>query len=229
MDVNTAIWAAGLIGFIVSAVELLARYRDDPLRALWSWPALSYALINGGAGLLAAWWLATFSKSLVAVDPVAHPIAVDGVKLTIVAGFGSLAVLRTSLMKLRTVGGDDISVGPAVIVDQLLSVVDRGVDRHLAEHRSQIAAQLASQIDFVQQSSSLVALCLVLLQNPSPIEAQQMTTVRSALAGRTDMPDSIKNMSLVLALLGLVGQKVLAEAVKCVQTGTGAPAPKPPP
>lgn len=217
MDVTEAIWLAGLIALLVSYVELLARYRDDPVRAVLSWPAFSFGLINGAAGLLTAWWISNYFPTLAAFDPRASHLVIDPAKLMIVAGLGSLAILRTSLMKLHTSAGDDISVGPAVIIDQLLSVVDRGVDRHLAEHRADLAARFAAKINFAQQSSSLVALCLVLLQNSSPLEAQQIRAARDGLAGRADMPDQIKSMSLILALLGLVGERVLSQAVDSVQ------------
>lgn len=218
MSVAMAAWLAGLIALAVSYVELLARYRDDPLRAVLSWPAFSYGLINGGAGLLAAWWISTYFPSLAtAAKAGLEGVSVDPVKLAIIAGLGSLAVLRTSLMKLHTGAGDDISVGPAVIIDQLLSVVDRGVDRHLAERRAQLAGALAAKIDFPTQSSSLVALCLVLLQNSTAAEALQIQAARDGLAGRLDMPGKVKSMSLVLALLGLVGERVLSEAVDRVQ------------
>jgi hypothetical protein len=103
-----------------------------------------------------------------------------------------------------------------VIIDQLMSVVDRAVDRHLAQHRAELASQLAGQINFDTHRTSLVSLCLVLLQNPSLTEQQQMTTVSQALAGRTDIPPTLKSKTLLLALLGLVGEKVLREAVKQV-------------
>ena len=225
MTVGGGIILAGVIGLFAAYVELLARYRDDPWRAVWSWPAFAYAIINGGAALLVGWWLATFFPALVtAADPdtVAaltqqkKSIPVDGTRLAIVAGLGSLAVMRTSLLKLRVNSGDEIAIGPAVIVDQLLAVVDRSVDRHLAEPRAAIASELVGQIDFDLHRTSLVALCLVLLQNPSPTEQQQMSSVSQALAGRTDIPSSTKATSLLLTLLGLVGEVVLRQAVKQV-------------
>ncbi|HZZ89985.1 MAG TPA: hypothetical protein VFE13_16780 [Caulobacteraceae bacterium] len=213
MTATEGIVVAGLIGIVVAYAELLARYRDDPMRAVLSWPAFSYALVNGGAGLLAAWWLSSFFPSIVAATGAK---SIDGAKLAVVGGFGALAVMRTSLLKLKLNSGDEVSVGPAVIVDQLLTVVDRSVDRHLAERRATIASELAGRIDFQRDGTSLVALCLVLLQNPSATEQQQMSAVLQGLNGRTDIPANIKATSLLLALLGLVGETVLRQAVKQV-------------
>jgi hypothetical protein len=212
---------AGLIGLLLAYAELLARYRDNPVRAVWSAPAFTYALVNAFTCLLAAWWILTFSKDLVTPTSgatLAHQEGdVDAAKLAIIAGFGALAVLRTSLLKLRMNSGDDISVGPAVIIEQLLSIVDRSVDRHLAKRRSRIASELAADFSFSRQSTSLVSLCLTLLQNPSPTETQQMTSVRNALAGRNDLSARVKTMSLMLTLLELVGEAVLREAVAAIR------------
>jgi len=210
----TAITIAALIGGISALVELLARYRDDPARAILSVPAAAYAVINAVAAILAGWWLVLFQFSLVA-DPQ-YPHLVSVARLAVIAGFGSLLVMRTSLLRLRMPGGDEISVGPAVIVEQLLSVIDRGVDRHLAVRRAQIASVLAPKIDFTRHNSELVSLCLVLLQNPTADEEQRMTAVSRALAGRNDIDDRVKAMSLILALLGLVGETVLVQAVDAI-------------
>jgi hypothetical protein len=221
MSAILGVLGAGMIGLLLAYAELLARYRDNPIRAIWSAPAFVYALVNACTGLLAAWWILTFARTMVAPassPPAAPPdSAVDAAKLAMIAGFGALAVLRASLLKLRMNSGEDISVGPAVIIEQLLSVVDRSVDRHLAKRRSRIASELAVGFAFNQQSTSLVSLCLTLLQNPSPTETQQMTSVRNALAGRHDLSQRVKTMSLMLTLLELVGESVLREAVAAIR------------
>jgi hypothetical protein len=222
LTVTGAIWVAGLIAFLVAGAELLARYRDDPVRALWSVPAFAYEIVNGLTGVLAAWWIAEFFPTAVA-KPGATGI--DPLKLAVVAGFGALVVLRSSLMKLRIANGQDISVGPAVIVEQLLSVIDRSVDRHLARRRAGIATELSEHLVFERDNAALVSLCLVLLQNPTPAEEQEMTAVSRALAGRTDLAPRVKKMMLLLALLGVVGEQVLRQAVKALQVPVDGPEP----
>lgn len=220
MTVTGGVLLAGLFAFVAAGVELLARYRDNPLGAVWSWPAFVYELVNGVAAVAAAGWLIQFFPT-----PVENAAGdIDPLKLALVAGLGSLAVFRTSVMKLRISNGQDISVGPAVIVEQLLSVVDRSVDRHLAGPRAHVAAELAEKLVFERDNDSLVALCLVLLQNPTPNEEQEMTTLSRTLAGRTDMPPKVKKMIMLLALLGVVGEQVLREAVASLHE----PAPPPP-
>lgn len=221
MTVTIAIYVAGVIALAAAAVELLARYRDNPLRALLSLPSVSYMLVNGLAGAGTAWWLDQFFPKMVST-PAGN---VDPIKLAIVAGFGSLVVLRTSVMKLRVASGQDISIGPAVIIDQLLSVIDRGVDRSLAGPRAKIVAELAEKFVFDRDNLALVSLCLGLLQNPTASEEQETTSLSRSLAGRSDISPKVKKMILLLALLGVVGENVLRQAVMSLQEPDTAPPP----
>jgi len=231
MPTTWGIVGAGLIASLVAYSELLSRYQDDPWRAVQTRQALAYGLVNAGAGLLAAWWLATFFPNLVATAETANKTGaapvVDGLKLTVIAGFGALVAMRTSLLKLRMPNGDDVSFGPALIIDRFMAVLDRGVDRKMAEYRCAVAASLAGKINFDQQSASLVSLCIVSLTNPAATDEQQVTGVMRALAGRTDISPYVKSMSLLLTLLGLVGEPVLRKNVDEV-TGAGASSPPPP-
>lgn len=211
-----AIFAA-LIAGAAGGAELAARYRDDPIRALFSFPAGLYLLLNAGAGYAAAFMLSRFAPEtfLVGGKP-------DVLMLALAAGFGSLAALRVSIVKLK-VGADELSVGPALVIDQVLKVVDRGVDRHLASHRATIAEELASSIDFEDHGMSLVATCIALLQNASADEQNRMIELARGLGGRDDIPPLTKTVNLILALLGLVGEHVLRAAIKVVQADPPPP------
>ena len=206
---TAAIWAALLAG-AAGASELAARYRDDPLRALRSWPAILYLALNAVTALAAAFLLVRFAPSQFA--PSGRP---DIVQIALTAGFGSLAVMRLSVVRLK-VGADEISVGPALVIEQVLKVVDRGVDRHLAAHRATVADALADRIDFANQGMPLVVTCIALLQNASAEEQTRLIDVARGLAGRADLPARVKSISLILALLGVVGEKVLRAAVASV-------------
>jgi len=203
---------AGLIASAAGAAELTARYKDDPLRALLSWPAGLYVLLNAGSAVAVAFLLTRFASETFA--PAGRP---DVLLIAMAAGFGSLAALRLSIVKLK-VGSDEVSVGPALVIEQVLKVVDREVDRHLASHRASIADELASRIEFAKQGMPLVITCIALLQNASAEEQTRMIDVARGLSGREDIPPQVKAISLVLALLGLVGEKVLRAAVDVVVT-----------
>src|SRR4051812_7113415 len=99
MSNDWGIVVAALIGGVVAYVELLARYRDDPWRAVASAPAFAYALVNGAAAALVAWWVATFFPQIVtsvsatelkSLQDAGAAVPVDNVKLAVAAGFGAL-------------------------------------------------------------------------------------------------------------------------------------------
>src|SRR5436190_13887717 len=129
------------------------------------------------------------------------------------AGFGAMAVFRSSLFTVRA-GDRDISVGPASFLQIALDAADREVDRNRGGSRSSVVSQLMENVSFSKASVALPALCLALMQN-LPQEEQQ------ALARTIDGIRSLKNLSdparvslLGLALLNLVGQDVLTSAVR---------------
>ena len=91
---KTWIWVA-LIGFGVGAVELIARYRDDPRRALTTLPALTYIIVNVAAGI-------TILAILNSVQPEwLFPKQDPGsgqqqLYLILTAGFGAVALFRST-------------------------------------------------------------------------------------------------------------------------------------
>lgn len=209
---------AALIGGAAAAAELAARYKDDPLRALVSAPSALYMLFNAAAAFAAVYLLDRFAPKLIH----GHDGVVDIFAAALLAGFGSLSVMRMSVIKLR-VGADEVSVGPALVIEQVLRVVDRSVDRLLAVRRAELADELSERFNFDTQGLSLVAVSIALLQNASAEEQTRMTEVARALMGRSDLPSRMKAASLVLALLGLVGERVLRSAIDTVSDPPAQP------
>ena len=47
------------LGGLVALAEMLARYRDEPFRAVCSWASAAYLLTNGGASCVALYVIKT--------------------------------------------------------------------------------------------------------------------------------------------------------------------------
>src|SRR4051794_7891112 len=96
---GTAYFIVALVGGVLGMCELLSRYRDEPWRAVVSWTALLYILINAGASLLAL-FLVNVWKPTFGLNPT-----IDGAKLQIiwilVAGLGAMAFFRSSIFTFR--------------------------------------------------------------------------------------------------------------------------------
>ena len=120
--------AAGF-GGAIGIGELVARYRDSPMRAVLTIPAMFYVAVNA----VAAWAALLFISANQWDFGQASP-AIPWWQ-TVVAGFTAMGVFRSSLFNVR-VGDTDVAVGPAAFLSIMLSAADRAVDRARAEPRA---------------------------------------------------------------------------------------------
>jgi hypothetical protein len=208
---------AALLAYFVSLAELLTRYKDDPWVATTSLPSLIYTIINALLAVAAVWLLLNYFPHAFSDVPNSDNAGAskepyDPIKVALVCGFGSLAVLRAGVLKVR-IHHSDISVGPAILIDQVLKIVDRLIDRKLADKRSTIAAELAKNVSFPTQGTELILLCLALLQNHNAEEKAKLETLYENLSAKSGISDPTKTTILICALLESLGEKALRNAV----------------
>lgn len=218
--------AAMAIGGVVGAVEILGRYRHAPARAVLTGNGVVYILINVGAAWAAYYMLnefQVFKDRTVAKDLVS----------VLTAGFGSLVFMRSSIFKVR-VGESDIGIGPAAVLDTLLLIADRGVDRREAVARAQDVTELVSRVrDPRVVAKMLTKYSLALMQNVDERTSQDLGDAVSKIMADPEIPDPIKIDIVALRLGIVVGPDVLEAAVAALgdrlnTTSIEAP-PKPPP
>lgn len=204
---------AGLIGSGVAIGELVSRYRDAPFRAILTPPAWIYIALNAGASLAALAIARAFNWKF-GVEGTSADAAVRWTQ-TLVAGFGAMALFRSSLFIVR-IGDQDVGMGPSAFLTNVLGAADRGVDRHRADERSKLVGNVMKDVDFTKAYQSLPAFALGLMQNV-PAETQtQLGRQVDALRAST-MPDPARVLLLGLLLMNVVGGEVLQSAV----TGLG--------
>ena len=114
-----------LLGAGVAVGELVTRYRDAPSSTLRSGPALLYTALNAAASLAALALVHVFGWQFGVSS--SNPEAVRWTQV-LVAGFGAMALFRSSLFIVK-VGGQDLGIGPGGVLQSLLAAADRGVDR----------------------------------------------------------------------------------------------------
>ena len=220
------------IGGAVGIVEIMARYRYAPLRAALSLSGYLYVLVNIVGSGIAFYLLVVFWSDQTAHDPK------EIVKLVAAAGFGSLVVLRSSVFKVR-VGDTDVGIGPAAVLDTLLLIADRGVDRREAVSRAQDVSALVAHVkDFRVIASMLTKYSLALMQNVDEKTSKDLGEAIGKILGDPEIPDAIKMDIVALRLGVVVGPDVLEAAVEALgdrlnavqQMGGGTtPAPAPVP
>jgi hypothetical protein len=221
-------WIDGLIVFLIGSSvgvgELVARYRDEPRRAILTRPAMLYVGINGFASIFALVAIRTFGWT---TDAASTDEATRLVNL-LLAGFGAMAVFRTSLFVVR-VGTNDVGVGPVAFLQILLGATDRGVDRKRASERAEKVVRIMGNLDPSLAYNALPAFAIMLMQNLTLEDQQAIGDQVKALAQPSDVPEQAKILNVGLLLMNFVGEEVLEDAVRGIRgqlkpTGVRLPA-----
>jgi len=195
-----------LLGGLVGIGELSSRYRDAPGRAISCLSAGIYVALNLAATLAAL--------ALIRVFDVKFGLTGDKLRWTqvLVAGFGAIAVFRTSVFIAR-VGDQDVGMGPSGVLQAMLKVADRGVDRSRAKARAKEVAKAMTGVSFEKAQVALPAYCFALMQNVTQEEQEAVAERIVGKLRKANMPDSTKALALGLALMNIVGDGVLLAAV----------------
>jgi hypothetical protein len=202
-----------LIGGGVGAVELLGRYLYAPMRAIFTTSGLVYIFVNMLAAAAAFYIIGphgfdTFDSQAKPSDPA----NLAELKTVLLAGFGALAFMRSSIFTVR-VGDSAIGIGPAAILDTLLMVADRGVDRREAILRAREVTDLLAGVDPVRGATLLTSYCFALMQNVSKEEQQKIEEAVQKIASAQSYDAEIRLDLIALALSRVVGPTVLEAAI----------------
>jgi hypothetical protein len=198
--------AAAYIGALVGMGEIVARYRDAPERALRTISAGLYVFINAVASAVAMYAVWTFNLATAATGPRTM------IQQIFLAGFGAMALFRTSVFTVR-VADHDIGIGPVAFLQVVLGATDRAVDRIRADARATAISTSMAGVSFIRAQAALPAFCLALMQNVPADEQNAVATSTKALIGSKELDDETKVRNLGLALMNVVGDRVLQTAV----------------
>jgi len=195
------------LGGLVGAAELVARYRDAPARAIRSQPALFYVTVNAAAAAAALGLVRAFDWQF-------GMEGAEEVRWTqvLVAGFGAMALFRSSLFVVRA-GDQDVAVGPQSVLQIILTAADRSVDRLRGGARARRVASIMQGVSYDLAKDALPVLCLALMQNVPAEEQKALGLSLGALEQNTNIGPAAKILPLGLALMNVVGEDVLAGAV----------------
>lgn len=195
-------------GAAIGTSELVSRYRDAPFRALLTRPALLYIVLNALASVGAL----ALIRQMRWLDDVGGGDASSKLVIqAMVAGLGAMALFRSSLFMVR-VGSTDVGVGPAGFLQVLLSAADRACDRTRAGPRAKAVGEIMQGISFSKAKQALPTLCFNLMQNVSAEEQRTFGIAVKELEA-AEMDEVFKSNNLGLALMNVVGEDLLRQAV----------------
>lgn len=121
--------AVFLLTYSIAVIEVADNAKYKTFQVTFSLPGFLYAFVNGAIGALALFLMHTFGLNVELNDKTLHPSA-SYVAEILVVGFGSLAVLRSSIIKFS-----DSSFGPDQFVNKVLNLVkDKLEEKKLSKY-----------------------------------------------------------------------------------------------
>lgn len=200
---------AAAIGATAGGVELLQRYRDAPWRTMREAASFFYLLLNAIASTIAYHLVLVFDVRF----GLTAPAQVAAVQV-MVAGLAAVAFFRTTLFTVKS-GDSVIEIGPSAMMEALLTVTDRTIDRSRAERRATDVPVIMAGVDFPKASEALPAFCFGAMQNVTDLEQKAAREAVTKIAG-TSLSNGLKVNLLGLLLVNLSGLPVLRTAVKAL-------------
>jgi hypothetical protein len=179
---------------------MFSRYQEAPLRTLSSPGALIRIAVNAAASGIALW--------IIKAHPFweAQPIE-NAAGQVLAAGFGALALLRLSLK--AKFGDQDISFGPASLVDSILAAADRDANRASAAATVREAFEVKRKASLDIIATRLAPLCVEMPQTLSDTERRALYDQIKRCIERADCSDSEKSLLILAALARVVGWDVV--------------------
>jgi len=203
--------AVAILGGLVGSAELISRYRDAPVRAVYNLPAAIYTALNVAASIAAL--------KVIHVYGWKFGIAATGEGLRWaqvgIAGTAAMALFRTSLFTVHA-GDRDIGVGPSSFLQIFREASDRAVDRLRAKARGDQVSKLMDGIAYDKASEGLPPYCLALMQNV-PNDEQVKLAESLKLLSSAAIDPAVKVRILGLQLMNVVGPNVLIAAVESLR------------
>jgi hypothetical protein len=190
-----------LCGAFVGISEIISRYRDEPLRATLNSYGGAYVAVNGLISTLAFGLLIRYPTQLFPA------VASDSLLTATVAGFGAMVVLRSKLFIFRTEEGKEYSIGPSIVVETLLRVLDRKIDRLRASERQRRVVQRMQEITDFEAAAAYLEASLLSFQNLTQEEKAEIARVIDQYRQQTSWPPALRTMAIGFAFLTIAGEE----------------------
>ena len=211
-------------GCLLGASEIISRYRDEPMKAVFNVYGATYLVTNASISLAAFMLLARYHDTLV---PSAVPRN-DGILMAIVAGFGAMVILRSKLFLYHSGDGKEIPIGPDLVADRMLKVIDRKIDRQRAAARELLVFDLMHKYTKYGVTSEFFRISLGSFQNLSEEEKVDYKQKAEQLE-KLPLSETLKVMALGFLFLDLSGEANLRDVCAILDQHLAAPDPPPAP
>lgn len=203
-------FASAALGGIVAYVELLNRYNTHFGGIIRAVSAVLYIVINGIISAVCLYLLRTYGFFDVEIN---HGKNLGQV---ILAGVGSMSLLRSSIFTIRSSSGNQKQVGAIEIVEALLKSVEREFDRHSSSINLQEVGKIMQNVNIRRYGKDLITTCLNVMQGLSPEEQERLGKDVSKLMNEVGISEEIRAINIGVVLARITGEKLLRYVVTTV-------------
>jgi hypothetical protein len=211
-NIGAGVSLSFILGGLAGFSEIVSRYRDEPIRATANRFGAGYLVLNGFLSAAAFGFLIRYPKQIFS------PLANDNLMLALAAGFGAMAIMRSKLFIFRGEDGKDYPIGPSIVMETFLRMLDRKIDRLRAAKRQQrVFDQMKDITDFDNVADYLVA-SMLSFQNLTDQEKKDLVTVIDDYRKQTDWPKALRTMAVGFAFLTLAGEENFDQVIGNLKT-----------
>ena len=205
-------FATFVFGALVGLSEILSRYRDEPLLATATMSGMSYLAINGTISAIAFGILRKYP------DQIFSGLKNDLLMSAVVAGFGAMVIFRSKLFTFKSSDGKEYPIGPSIVLDTILKMIDSKIDRRRAtERQTRVFSKMFGINDF-SKTADYIEASLLSFQNLSQDDKTQIISVITEYRTLTKWPDSLKSLALGFAFLTIAGEDNFDLVISNVRT-----------
>lgn len=190
---------AFMLGMLTAFAEIIGKFSDEPIKSLRTPHALFYHLLNGAISAFALFALKTYGQL-----PTNNQ---EKLQLVLVAGLGSMLVMRSKLFNLK-VGGEDVALGPEQIINVFFRFMESEIDRLRAQSRIDFVRARLKNIDFdkVQEYSLTMLRAAQALDTQEKCRKEMQALVAEQFADR-----QMKSYALGFLLLNRMGENFVTK------------------
>lgn len=194
-----------LIGSLVGMSELLSRY-SDPYVIFDKKSAWFYMFLNGIISIL-GYWIIKYIKGNLAISSIE-------IYNIIMAGFGSMLIIRSSIASL-IVQGKKVEIGFASILQVFLDTTEKLFNRNRAKEILDDMYEIMKGVEFNKAKINLPSICITTFQTISSEDSaklgEQVENLNKASSGKFN---NISSIELGMLLEKYFGKDFLKSAVE---------------
>jgi hypothetical protein len=206
------VWAGALLSFVLGALaglsELISRYRDEPFSAAANIYGGGYLTLNGVLAAAAYGLLARYPKQILA------PLSGDPIMMALTAGFGAMAIFRSKLFIFKAEDGKEYPIGPSIVMETFLGLLDRKIDRRRAAARQRRVFDSLKDVGHFKDVADYLEASLLSFQNLTQQEKSDIAAVIRQYKEQTAWPEALRIMAVGFAFLTIAGEENFDEVIE---------------